>query len=157
MQDWLAIIDGLLALSFPGKNTREGRQASGPGFHMYVLQASRDFWDDRSEEIIEAAQAEIGTAFKALATALTARWGEPQTINLESYLWSEDQASEPINQLCQLSGEMYVWRPPGASRWVALAVGQGDPELPIELLSAVGEPIHGADQPPPHFEQVKRP
>ncbi|WP_218105962.1 hypothetical protein [Micromonospora citrea] len=87
MQDRLAVVDGLLALPFPGKNTWKGCQSSGPGFHVYVLQASRSFWDDRSEEIVEAAQAEIDTAFQALATALTARWGEPQTVDLEPYLW----------------------------------------------------------------------
>ncbi|MGW4501622.1 hypothetical protein ACWENR_23795 [Micromonospora sp. NPDC004336] len=139
MQDRLAVVDGLLALPFPGKNTRKGCQSSGPGFHVYVLQASRSFWDDRSEEIVEAAQAEIDTAFQALATALTVRWGEPQTVDLEPYLWGEDQAPDPMNQLCQLSGEMCVWRPLDAGRWVALAVGQGDPELPIELLLTVGE------------------
>ncbi|MGC5332237.1 hypothetical protein [Micromonospora sp. DT62] len=117
MQDRLAIVDGLLTLPFPGKNTRKGCQSSGPGFHVYVPQASRSFWDDRSEEIVEAAQAEIDTAFQALATVL----------------------AEPMNQLCQLSGQMCVWRSLGAGRWVALAVGQGDPELPLELLLTVGE------------------
>ncbi|MER7282048.1 hypothetical protein ABT369_47225 [Dactylosporangium sp. NPDC000244] len=139
MQEGLAIIDGLLVLPFPGGNTREGRQSSGPGFHVYVLQASRSFWDDRSEEIVETAQAEIDAGFRTLATVLTARWGEPRTVDLEPYLWGEDHAPEPMNQLCQLSGEMFVWRPLDGGRWVALAVGQGDPELPIELLVAVGE------------------
>jgi hypothetical protein len=139
MQDRLAIIDGLLVLPFPGEDRQEGHRSSGPGFHMYVLQASQSFWDDRSEENVETAQAEIDIAFRALATALTARWGKPQAVDLGPFLWGEDEAPEPINQLCQLSGEMSVWRPPDAGRWVALAVGQGDAELPIELLVAVSE------------------
>ncbi|AEV86657.1 hypothetical protein ACWT_5640 [Actinoplanes sp. SE50] len=139
IQDRLAIIDGLLVLPFPGESMREGRRSSGPGFHVYVLQASRSFWDDRSEEIVETAQAEIDTGFRTLATALTARWGEPQTVDLEPFLWSEDHAPEPMNQLCQLSGEIFAWRPLDIGRWVALAVGHGDPELPTELLVAVGE------------------
>lgn len=139
MHDRLAIIDDLLALPFPTKDIREGCRSSGPGFHVYVVQASQDFWDDRGVEIVEMAQVEIDNSFEALATALTARWGEPHTVDLEPYLWGEDRALEPMNRLCQLSSEMFVWQPQGADRWVGLAVGQGDPELPIELLLAVGE------------------
>jgi hypothetical protein len=140
-QDALTIIDALLALPFPVKDTREGSRRGGPCFHLDVLQASQDFWDDRSEEIVEAAQAEIDAAFRRLAAALTARWGESQTVDLEPYLRGEDQAPEPMDQLCLVSGEMFVWRPLGGGRWVALAVGQADPEWPIELLVAVG--THG--------------
>jgi hypothetical protein len=45
-----------------------------------ALWASHDFWDDRSEEIVKAAEEEIGAAFQALVSALTARWGEPEPI-----------------------------------------------------------------------------
>lgn len=34
---------------------------------------------------------------------------------------------------------MLLWRPPESGRWIAFTVGQQDPELPIELLAAVGE------------------
>jgi hypothetical protein len=34
---------------------------------------------------------------------------------------------------------MQVWRHPASGRWLALAIGQGDKELPLELLAAVGE------------------
>ncbi|GAA4128539.1 hypothetical protein GCM10022416_04320 [Actinomadura keratinilytica] len=40
---------------------------------------------------------------------------------------------------CGLSGKMLVWQRPDAGRWLALAVGQADPEFPIQLLAAVGE------------------
>jgi hypothetical protein len=138
-EDRLAIIDGLLALPFPGADTREGHRSSGPGYHVCVLQASQEFWDDRSEEIVEAAEEEVDVTLQALVTVLTTRWGGPEAIDLAPYLWDEDPAPEPIDQLCQLSGEMLVWRRLEAGRWVALAVGQADPEFPIELLAAVGE------------------
>ncbi|MEU6041200.1 hypothetical protein ABZ801_37990 [Actinomadura sp. NPDC047616] len=106
---------------------------------MSVLLASQDFWDDRSEETVEAAEEEIDAALHELVTALTARWGRPESIDLEPYLWGESPAPEPMQTLCVLSGEMLVWRRPDAGRWIALAVGQNDPEFPIELLAAVGE------------------
>lgn len=105
---------------------------------MCVLKASRDFWDGRSEDVVEAAEEEIAAAFEALATALTSRWGGPEVVDLRPYLENEIPAPEPISELCQLSGEMFVWHP-GAGRWVALAVGQADSEFPILLLAAVGE------------------
>ncbi|GAA2376371.1 hypothetical protein GCM10010404_35250 [Nonomuraea africana] len=104
---------------------------------MYVLQAGQDFWDDRREEVVEAAEEEIDAALQALVAALTARWGEP-----EPYADGEGPASEPMNELCRLSGEMLAWRRWVAGRWVGLAVGQADREFPIVLLAAVGR---GAD------------
>src|SRR5690242_14273009 len=100
LEDQLAVVDELLA--FPGSS----------GFHVRVLQASQDFWDDRSTEIVVAAANEIDAAFQALATALTSRWGEPEAIDLTPYLWSEDAVAEPIDQLCQYCGEMLVWPSP---------------------------------------------
>ncbi|MDP9864323.1 MULTISPECIES: hypothetical protein [Streptosporangium] len=137
-EDRLAVVDDLLALPFPGEGTREGRRSSGPGHHVCVLQASRDFWDDRSEETVEAAEEEIDTALQALVATLTTRWGEPETIDLWPYLRGEDPAPEPMITLCQLSGTMLLWRLE-TGRWIALAVGQADPEFPIELLAAVAE------------------
>ncbi|MGP4024741.1 hypothetical protein [Actinomadura sp. 3N407] len=139
MEDPLGIVDGLLVLPFPAEDTREGNRSSGPGYHLCVLQASRDFWDDRSEEIVEVAEEEIDTALQELVAALTARWGGPDSIDLEPYLCGESPVPEPVDWLCLLSGEMLVWRRPDAGRWVALAVGQNDREFPIELLAAVGE------------------
>ncbi|MFF5262564.1 hypothetical protein ACFY4C_26815 [Actinomadura viridis] len=130
--DLEAAVDGLLALPFPPDGP------DGPDCHVRVLQASQDFWEDRSEEIVEAAEEEIDAAFQALITAFTARWGRPETIDLDPYLWSEAPAPEPMSTLAQLSGEMLLWRRPGADRWVALTVGQADPEFPIELRAAVG-------------------
>ncbi|MEV4177265.1 hypothetical protein [Nonomuraea sp. NPDC049709] len=126
--------------SSPSRRSTHGRETD-PAVRATtcgVLQASQDFWDDRGEETVEAAEQEIDTAFQKLVAALTARWGSPETVDLEPYLWTEDPAPEPINELCQISGQMLVWRRPDAGRWVALAIGQADREFPIELLAAVG-------------------
>lgn len=116
-----------------------------------ILRASQDFWDDRSPELVEPAEQEIEAEFSAVATALTERWGEPDTVDLWPYLDLGGPAPEPMGQLCNLAGSMQVWRlPPGeregggdgepqGGRWLGLAVGQADPEFPIWLLAAVGE------------------
>jgi hypothetical protein len=139
----LALLDRLLALPFREDEPLDDDHSPGPGHHLYVVQASQDFWEDRSEEAVEAAEEEISTAHRALADAVTARWGKPEAVDLWPYLEptlnDTDPAPEPIGELCQLSGEMLVWRRPEAGRWVALAVGQADREFPIELLAAVGE------------------
>jgi hypothetical protein len=152
-----AIVDDLLALPFPQEDVRDGDRRSGPGHHVQVLQASQDFWDDRGEDVVEAAEEEIDAAFQALVAALTERWGEPEPIDLSPYLErglvqrpvidrlghrtppAPDPVPEPINQLCMLSSTMLLWRRPESGRWVALTVAQADPEFPIQLLAAVGE------------------
>ncbi|MEU6720590.1 hypothetical protein ABZ897_54835 [Nonomuraea sp. NPDC046802] len=144
-EDRLAIVDGLLARPFPREEeqagptgTWEGYRSSGHGYHVCVLKASQDFWDDRSADVVEAAENEIDAAFEALATALTMRWGQPEVVDLWPYLESESPVPEPLNQLCQLSDKMLVWHP-DVGRWVALLVGQADREFPIQLLAATSE------------------
>ena len=141
--DWLTVIDGLLALPYPAEATQEktehGYRNSGPGYHVALLHATRDFWDDRSEEVYEPAVAEIEAAERAVREALTAYWGEPEKVDLGPYLFTDEPAPEPMNQLSMLCGSMMVWRQPGTARWVALAIGQPDVEFPIELLAAVAE------------------
>ncbi|MFD4693073.1 hypothetical protein [Streptomyces sp. NPDC058463] len=149
----LALIDSVLALPFPAGEESEdgGVRSSGPGHHLVILRASQDFWDDRSPELVEPAEQEIEAEFSAVATALTERWGEPDTVDLWPYLDLGGPAPEPMGQLCNLAGSMQVWRlPPGeregggdgepqGGRWLGLTVGQADPEFPIWLLAAVGE------------------
>ncbi|WP_031083981.1 hypothetical protein [Streptomyces sp. NRRL WC-3549] len=142
----LALIDDALALPFPAGEESEdnGVRSSGPGHHLLILRAGPDFWDDRSTERVEASEEEIEAEFSAVATALTERWGEPETVELWPYL-EEDAtpAPEPLGQLSNLAGSMQLWRPPAGGpeggRWLGLAVGQADPEFPIWLLAAVGE------------------
>ncbi|MFJ8868987.1 hypothetical protein ACIRD6_24875 [Streptomyces sp. NPDC102473] len=142
-EDRLALIDDVLAPPFPAGEESEdsGGRSSGPGHHLLILRASQDFWDDRSPELVEPAEQEIEAEFSVLATALSERWGEPETVELWPYLEREDTdaAPEPMGQLCNLAGSMQVWRVPGSTRWLGLAVGQADPEFPIWLLGAVGE------------------
>ncbi|MCX5411653.1 hypothetical protein [Streptomyces sp. NBC_00059] len=140
----LALIDSVLALPFPAGDESEdsGAHSSGPGHHLLILRASQDFWDDRSPEVVEPAEQEIEAEFSVLATALSERWGEPETVDLWPYLEGDegDEAPpEPMGQLCNLAGSMQAWRVPGSTRWLGLAVGQADPEFPIWLLAAVGE------------------
>ncbi|SDM36133.1 hypothetical protein [Allokutzneria albata] len=107
-----------------------------PDAGVLVLQETRDFWDDRAAEVVEAAQTEIDAAHDALAAELTARWGDPTKVELWPYL-EDDDAQDPMLELSQLSGSMLVWHR-GAGGWVALAVGQADAEFPIQLLAAAG-------------------
>ncbi|MEU8326425.1 hypothetical protein AB0C33_49365 [Nonomuraea sp. NPDC048881] len=146
LHDRLAVVDALLARPFPETEEREGRsrevwegyRSSGPAHHVCYLMASRDFWDDRGEEVVEAAQAEIDAALQELAAALTERWGAPRVVDLWPYAEGEAAAPAPLDELGQLTGTMLAWRRPDVGRWVALAVGQADPEFPVLLLVAVG-------------------
>ncbi|MFF2747451.1 hypothetical protein ACFVVA_18115 [Kitasatospora sp. NPDC058048] len=109
-----------------------------------MLRESRDFWDDRSEETVEAAERELEADLLALAAVLADRWGDPATVDLWPYLGFDDPdpasaAPEPLGFLCNVAATMRVWWPPSGGRWLALAVGQADPEFPFELLAAVGE------------------
>ncbi|MEV5826544.1 hypothetical protein AB0L25_13295 [Spirillospora sp. NPDC052242] len=137
--DRLAVIDGMLAAPFPETETGTGGQGwSGPGYHWRVLKAGRDFWDDRSEEVVEAAEEEIEAAHDALVTALRERWGEPREVDLTPFTMGEAPSREPQDLLSAHTSGMLVWpRPDG--RWLAIATGQADAEFPIMLLAAVGE------------------
>ncbi|MER6513860.1 hypothetical protein ABT158_44085 [Nonomuraea sp. NPDC001636] len=147
LRDRLAVVDALLARPFPETTEREGAsreawegyRSSGPHHHVCYVMASRDFWDDRGEEVVEAAQAEIDAALQELATVLTTRWGSPREVDLWPYAEGEAAAPvPPLDELGPLTSTMLVWRRPDADRWVALAVGQADPEFPVLLLAAVG-------------------
>lgn len=143
----LSTIDSLSALPFPDEKGRPGPgggEWSGPGFHLAVLQESRDFWEDRSTEIVAPAEQEIEANLAALAVILTDRWGAPKAVNLWPYLGldepnAEVKAREPLNFLCGVAADMRLWRLPSSQRWVSLAIGQADAEWPIQLLVAVGE------------------
>jgi hypothetical protein len=142
--DQLSVIDELTTLPFPDHETRPGedRRWGGPGYHLTVLRESRDFWDDRSEDVVEAAELELESDLAALVTVLTGRWGDPQTVDLSPYLDGDDpdlEAPEPLASLCGVAGGMRVWRLPASDRWLALTIGQADAEWPFELLAAVGE------------------
>ncbi|MET8646736.1 hypothetical protein [Streptomyces sp. NPDC004675] len=74
--DLLSIIDRLSSLSFPESEVKPSTRGEwgGPGYHLAVLRESQDFWDDRSEDIVEAAEREMEADFASLAGALTGCW-----------------------------------------------------------------------------------
>jgi hypothetical protein len=144
VDDQLAVIDGLCVLPFPAHEVRpEGADRwGGPGYHLALLRESRDFWEDRGEDVVEAAEREIEADLDTLSAVLTDRWGEPETVDLLPFLGLDSpdpgfSAPEPLAYLAGVAGSMRVWRPT-AVRWIALAIGQADPEWPIQLLAASG-------------------
>lgn len=142
----LSIIDTLSALPFPGEEGRPGtgRSWSGPGFHLVILRESPDFWEDRSTEAVEAAERELEAGVAALTDILAGRWGAPEAVDLGPYLGFDDLgpevgAREPLDFLCGVASSVQVWRLPNSERWIGLAIGQADPEWPLQVLAAVGE------------------
>jgi hypothetical protein len=142
----LSTIDSLLAAPFPDREERPGKEArwGGPGYHLAVLRQSQDFWDDRSEDVVEAAERELEQDLAAAAGTLAARWGSPETVNLWPYLGLDHPdpgfvAPQPLLFLSGVAGSMQGWRPAGSDRWLALTIGQADPEWPFQLLAAVGD------------------
>ncbi|MFE1289842.1 hypothetical protein [Streptomyces sp. NPDC058751] len=145
----LSIVDSMTSLPFPEREGRPGADGrwGGPGFHLAVLRESRDFWEDRSTEVVEAAERELEADLEALAAVLTNRWGAPETVDLWPYLGLDDGGGpapdatirEPPGFLCLVAGSMRLWRPPDSERWVGLTIGQADPEWQFQLLAAVGE------------------
>jgi hypothetical protein len=136
------LIDELLGCPFPDARYRDGAGWGGPGHHVRILRASQDFWDDEGREAAREAEVGLQADLDALAAMLTARWGEPLTVDLWQHLRAGLEGGvvpEPVNSLCQLAGSMQVWPHPASGRWLALTIGQGDKELPLELLAAVGE------------------
>ncbi|MFD0406990.1 hypothetical protein [Kitasatospora sp. NPDC127116] len=90
------------------------------------------------------AERELEADLHALTAVLADRWGDPATVELWPYLGFDDPdpesaAPEPLGFLCNVASTMRVWWLPSGGRWLALAVGQADPEFPFELLAAVGE------------------
>ncbi|MFB7618811.1 hypothetical protein [Kitasatospora sp. NPDC056181] len=144
--DQLSIIENLIDLPFPRQDENPGREGgwSGPGYHLAVLRESQDFWDDRSEEVVEAAEQELEVDLVVLTATLTGRWGSPTSVDLWPYLGFDHPdpdytAPEPLVFLSNVAGSMQVWQRPSTGRWFALTIGQADPEFPFQLLAAVGE------------------
>ncbi|MEV7388330.1 MULTISPECIES: hypothetical protein [unclassified Streptomyces] len=146
ISDQLSIVDSLSALPFPKQEGRPGkdRRWGGPEYHLAVLRESQDFWDDRSEDVVEAAQRELEADLAVLVATLTSRWGSPEMVALWPYLGLDTTeadfvAPQPLGFLSSVAVSMHMWRLPNSERWIALAIGQADPEWPFQLLVAVGE------------------
>ncbi|MBL1094406.1 MULTISPECIES: hypothetical protein [Streptomyces] len=139
LDEQLTTIDRLRLREFPAQRVRSAPAESGPGFHIADLRISQDFWDADLTELAEAEE-EFEAALTALVQALSLRWGEPQVLDLAGVLERTAQGlpvRPPLDTLCGFVPRMYGWRV--ADRWIGVGVGQGDRELPLQLLVAVGE------------------
>ncbi|MEU2827531.1 hypothetical protein ABZ667_02495 [Streptomyces lavendulae] len=151
-------VEYLHALPFPQQEERAGDRWGGPGHHLVVLVESQDFWEDRATELVEEAEQGVEADRAALAQLLTRRWGAPAAMDLNPFQDSDGTGTatgtstdadtdfgfdaeepEPVGFLSGVTSEVWVWRPDGSDRWVGLAVGQADPEWPLQLLAAFGE------------------
>lgn len=144
LEEYLSLIDELLAQPFPEANFYDDTGCGGPEHRVRILRVSQEFWDDYDGEAAREADAELRAYLDALITALAARWGEPLVVDLLPYLRAGlkgEAVSEPINCLSQLAGSMQAWPHLDPGRWLGLAIGQGDKELPLELLAAVGQTL----------------
>ncbi|GAU71234.1 hypothetical protein SSP35_30_00270 [Streptomyces sp. NBRC 110611] len=139
LDEQLTTIDLLRRRPFPAERGRSALFESGPGFHIAALRVGEAFWDADLTEVAEAEE-EFEAGLTALVQALSLRWGAPGTVDLAACL--ERTATglpvrPPLDTLCGYVPRMHGWRVRG--RWIGVGVGQGDPELPLQLLVAVGE------------------
>ncbi|WP_406424285.1 hypothetical protein [Streptomyces sp. NBC_01589] len=142
LEEYLSLIDELLAQPFPETDFYDNTGCGGPEHRVRILRASQEFWDDDDGQAAREADADLRAYLDALTTALTKRWGEPLIVDLWPYLragFDGEVVSEPINFLSQLARSMQAWPNRDSGRWFALIIGQGDKELPLELLAAVGQ------------------
>ncbi|WP_327706461.1 hypothetical protein OG530_36980 [Streptomyces decoyicus] len=136
---YLTVIDRWRLRDFPAAPGRSALVESGPGFHIAGLRVSQEFWDADLAEVAEAAE-EFEAELTALVQALSLRWGEPEVRDLADHL---DRTARgipvrpPLDTLCGYVPRLYGWRV--QNRWIGVGVGQGDRELPFQLLVAVGE------------------
>ncbi|MEV6209293.1 hypothetical protein [Kitasatospora sp. NPDC051914] len=141
LEQHLVLVDELLAQPFPERHVSGTTGHAGPDHRVHFLKQSQDFWDDEDGRALIAADAEMQACLDALVAALAARWGDPISVDLRPYLKAGcegEEVPEPIGFLSQLAGSMQAWPLPGTGRWLAIAVGQGDKELPLELVAVVG-------------------
>jgi hypothetical protein len=142
LEEHLSLIDELVAQPFPETNFDDDTGCGGPEHRVRVLRESQDFWDDDDGQAWREADADLRAYFDALIAALTTRWGDPLVVDLWPYLRAGCEGEvvpEPINFLSQLAASMRAWPLRDCGRWLVLTIGQGDKELPLELLAAVGQ------------------
>ncbi|MET9468745.1 hypothetical protein ABZY44_28925 [Streptomyces sp. NPDC006544] len=142
----LPLIDGLATRPFSETVFQDATGDGGPDHLIRVLHRSRDFWDAEDLQVWEQVDAELSACLDALIAVCTARWGDPLVVDLWAGCGDEygddagDDVPEPLRTLGQVTTSMHAWPLPGGDRWLGLALGQADKELPMELLAAVGLP-----------------
>lgn len=135
----LAEVDRLRARPFPAQRVREGAVASGPGFHVADLAVSEDL-DDADPARWEEVRDDYEALCQALVELLAARWGDPETLDLQPLLAAMEEATTvppPLDDLCAYVPEVYGWRV--GDRWIGVGIGRGGAALPCHLVLAVGE------------------
>ncbi|UKY54738.1 hypothetical protein [Streptomyces inhibens] len=140
-EEYFATIDELAVQPFPEATYADTSGEGGPEHHVRVLMVSRDFWDDDDGQAWVGAEAELQTCLDDLAARLTTRWGNAFVVDLGPYLSAScegEPVPEPLDYLSQQVVRMQVWPLPDSGRWLALAIGQADKELPLILFAAVG-------------------
>ncbi|WP_033824363.1 hypothetical protein [Kitasatospora sp. MBT63] len=140
--EYLSTIDALAVQPFPEAACGDAFGGGGPEHHVRELQVSRDFWDDDDGQAWVEAEAELRACLDDLSAHLTARWGNASVVELGPYLSAGcegEQVPEPLGYLSQQAVSMQVWPLPDSARWLALAIGQADKELPLILFAAVGQ------------------
>ncbi|MGW4675296.1 hypothetical protein [Streptomyces sp. NPDC004324] len=140
-EEYLSTIDALAVQPFPEVTYDDTSGGGGPEHHVRDLQVTRDFWDDDDGQAWVEAEADLQARLDALAACLTDRWGRAFVVDLGPYLSAScegEPVPEPLDNLSQQAVSMQVWPLPDNDRWLALAIGQADKELPLILFAAVG-------------------
>ncbi|MFD5122677.1 hypothetical protein [Streptomyces sp. NPDC058385] len=141
-EEYLSTIDALVVQPFPEVTYVDPSGEGGLGHHVRELQVSRDFWDDDNGQAWVEAEADLRTCLDDLAARLTARWGSAYVVDLGPYLSTGCEGElvpEPLDYLSQQVVTMQVWPLPDSGRWLALAIGQADKELPLILSVTLAE------------------
>lgn len=141
-EGWLDAIDDALIRPFPEQRKRYEAGFSAPGQHEVILQCSEEFWQERSVGLFEAAEAQVESGRRELARELSARWGVPETFDLEPYFQAAMAGlplPEPLAYLGTYAPDALLWRRPEQGRWLALSILKHDTELPYVLVAMVGD------------------
>ncbi|MFJ9871166.1 hypothetical protein [Streptomyces sp. NPDC101165] len=140
-EEYISTIDAMVVQPFPEVTYVDSSGEGGPEHHVRELQVSRDFWDEDDGQAWAKAEAELQACLNDLAARLTTRWGHAFVVDLGPYLSAScegEPVPEPLDYLSQQVVSMQVWPLPDSGRWLALALGQADKELPLILFAAVG-------------------
>ena len=122
-----------------------GKPYPRTGYHLLDLESSDDFFDEADGEAARAAWARLDAERVQLIDALTDRWGAPERVVLL------DRGTRPTSalarELVSLVLEVQAWHRDG--RVVSVGLGQGDKELPVQLMLGVGD-LTTSRYPHPH-------
>jgi hypothetical protein len=136
LDERLSLIEKMALAPFPTTEAGNTPSASGPDFHLRALALSRDFWDDRSTDVVEAAWQGIDAQRREVAAVLTERWGPWEALDPQPYSETGVEPPSPFGHLYTSADDVYVWRRP-TERWSGLAIVQDDGELPFVLYAVV--------------------